>query len=197
MSPPCWKWVSIIAHAMMHSLHHVYLVRCHLSLNTYISTQSYRNMGQLVLQKLLTRLVRNQQQEQVAPAWVWSSNQEGPPKPNQFMSPQHEGPAELLQNHLHFSTHHILYLLWGKKRASNIRKVTENRAAAWFARLDGTKWNTWCCGVWSEHWARLIETRKKKRNKPPNNWIFSNQTDNIYSLRVVPKYFRKFLSLSE
>lgn len=121
----------------------------------------------------------------------------GTPKPNHFMLPQHEGPAELLQNHLHFSTHHILYLLWGKKRASDIRKVTENKAAAWFARLDGTKRNTWCCGVSSEHWARLIKTKKKKRNKPPNNWIFSNQTDNIYSLPVVPKYFRKFLSLSE
>lgn len=183
-----------------HCPHHDVLIRdhVHLSLNTCISTQSYRDTGQLVLQKLLPRLVRNQQREQVAPAWVWSPNQEGPPKPNQFMLPQHEGPADLLQNHLHFSTHHILYLLRGKKRASDIRKVTENKAAAWFARLDGTKWNTWCCGVSSEHWARLIKTsEKKKRNKPPKNWIFSNQTDNIYSLRVVPKYFRKFLSLSE
>lgn len=39
---------------------------------------------------------------------------------------------------------------------------------------------------------------KKKGKKPtPNNWIFSNQTDNIYSLRVVPRYFRKCLNSSE
>lgn len=55
---------------------HVYLVRCHLSLNTCISTQSYRNMGQLGLQKLLTRLVR----KQVVPAGVWFSNGT-PPNP--------------------------------------------------------------------------------------------------------------------
>lgn len=44
---------------------------------------------------------------------------------------------------------------------------------------------------------KAYKDKKKKRNKLPNNWIFSNQTDNIYSLRVVPKYFRKFQSLSE
>lgn len=63
----------------------------------------------------------------------------GLPKPNWFVSPQHEGPAELLQDHLHLSMRRVLYLLEGTKGSSDIRKVTENKATAGFAWLDGTK----------------------------------------------------------
>lgn len=54
------------------------LVRCHLSLNICISTQSYGKRGQLGFQKPWTRLDRSWCWEQVAPAWVWSSS--GTPK---------------------------------------------------------------------------------------------------------------------
>lgn len=52
----------------------------------------------------------------------------GLPKPNWFVSLQHEGLAELLQDHLHLSIYHVLYLLRGTKGTSDIRKVTKNKA---------------------------------------------------------------------
>lgn len=85
-------------------------------------------MGQLGLQKPPTRLAESDAESR------WHQLEYDPltglPKPKWFMSLQHEGPAELLQDHLHLSIHCVLYLLGDIKGASDIRKVTENKAAA-------------------------------------------------------------------
>lgn len=157
---------------------HIYLVMCHLSLNICISTQSYGKRGWLGFQKPWTRLDRRWCWVQMAPAWVWSSS--GIPKTQPVRVPAAwrtsraaSGPSAPL---------HTACLIPPERHKGNLwRKDGDKKQGSYLIGMVG--WHQMKHTVLQSFKQALSQARKDKmEKKTPNNWIFSNQTDNIYSL---------------